>query len=77
MEDGSVVDFGDPTFLAQLILTIDTMGTLPHKQDPQNPIFHVVVRPFITDVLAGVEEYCLGISLGADAAGDPQHVCQL
>ena len=55
MEDISV-DFGDPSLIAKLILPIDTMGPLPHKQDLQNPIFPVVVWTFITDVLAGVEE---------------------
>ena len=54
VEDGSV-DFGDPAFVAQLILPIDTMGPLPHKQDLQNPLCPVAVQPFLTDVLAGVE----------------------
>ena len=76
MEDGSV-DFGDPAFIAQLILPIDTMGPLPHKQDLRNPLCSVVVRPFLTDVLAGVEEYFLDRSLGAYATRDPRHVCQL
>ena len=76
VEDGSVI-FGDPAFVAQLILPIDTMGPLPHKQDLQNPLCPVVVRPFLTDVLAGVEESCLGRSLGADAAGEPRYGCRL
>ena len=33
VEDGTVVNFEDPTFVPQLILPIDTMGPLPHKQD--------------------------------------------
>ena len=57
MEDGDVVNFGDPAFVAQLILPVDTMGPLPHKQDLQNPLGTVVVRPFILGVLVGVEEY--------------------
>ena len=68
MEDGSV-DFEDPAFVAQLIPPIDTMGPLPHKQDLQNPFFTVVVCPFLTEVSAGVEEYCLGRSLGAYYSG--------
>ena len=75
MEDGSV-DFRDSAFAAQLILLIDMMGPLPHKQDLQNPLCPVVVRPFLTDVLAVVEESCLGRSLGAYAAGEPRHGCQ-
>ena len=55
MEDGSVVNFGDPEFLAQLILPMNTMGPLTHKQDLQNPLGPVVVQPFPTDLLAGVE----------------------
>ena len=55
MEDGAVINFGDPAFVAQLILPIDTMGSLPHKQDLQNSLGPVVARPFLTDVLAGVE----------------------
>ena len=70
MEDGSV-DFGNPAFLTQLILSIDTMGPLPHKQDLQNRFFTVVVRTFLTDVLAGVEEFCLGRSLGAYYTVEP------
>ena len=53
------------------------MGPLPHKQDVQNPLGPVVVWPFLTDLLAGVEESCLGRSLGADAARDPRHGCWL
>ena len=56
MEQGAVVNLGDPAFIAQLILSIDTMGPLTHKQDLQNPLGPVVVWPFLTDVLAGVEE---------------------
>ena len=56
MEDGAVVSFGDTAFISQLILPIDTMGPLPHKQDLQNPLGPVVVWPFLTDLLAGVEE---------------------
>ena len=70
MEDGST-DFGDLAFVAHLILPIDRMGPLPHKQDLQNPLCPVVVRPFLTYVLAGVEESCLKISLGAYADGEP------
>ena len=77
MEDGAVVNFGDPAFIAQLILLIDTMGPLTHKQDLQNPLGPVVVWPFLTDVLAGVEESCLGRSLGTDADRDPRHGCRL
>ena len=69
MEDGAVVDFGDPAFVAQLILMIDMMGPLPHKQDLENPLCHVVVWPFLTDVLSGFEESCSDRSLGADFAG--------
>ena len=76
VEDGSV-DFGDPVFIAQLILLIDTMGPLLHKKYIQNTICPVVVWKFLTDVLTGVEGSCLGISLGAYAAGEPQHGCQL
>ena len=75
MEYGSV-DFGDPALLAQLILLIDTIGPLPHKKDLQNPLCPVVIWPFLTDVLDGVEEYCLGRPLGAYAAGEPRHICQ-
>ena len=46
MEDGSIVNFGDPAFVAQLILLIDTMVPLPRKQDLKNPLGPVVVRPF-------------------------------
>ena len=77
MEDGAVVSFGDTTFISQLILPIDTMGPLPHKQDLQNPLGPVVVWPFLTDLLDGVEESCLGRSLGADAAREPRHGCRL
>ena len=56
MEDGAVVNFGDPAFVAHFILPVDTMGPLPQKQDLQNPLGTVVVQPFITDVLAGMEE---------------------
>ena len=76
MEDGSV-DLGDPAFVAQLILPIETMGLLPHKQDLQNPLCTVVVQPFLTDVLAGVEESCLVRSLGVYATREPRHGCQL
>ena len=76
MEDGSV-DFGDPAFVSQLIPPIDTMVPLPHKKYLQNPLCPVVVRPFLTDVLDGVEEYFLGRSLGAYATGELQHGCQL
>ena len=71
MEDGSDVNFGDPTFVEHFILPIDTMVPLPNKQDLQRPLYPVVVRPFLTVVLAGVEEYCLVRSLGIDAAGEP------
>ena len=71
MEDGVVVNFRDPAFISQLILPIDTMGPLIHKQDLQNPLGPVVIRPFLTNVLAGVEESCLGRYLGAYAAGEP------
>ena len=54
MEQGAVVNLGDPAFIAQLILSIDTMGPLTHKQDLQNPLGPVVVWPFLTDVLAGI-----------------------
>ena len=77
MEDGVVVNFGDPAFVAESILPIDTMVPLPHKQDLQNTLGPVVFRPFLTDVLAGVEESCLSRSPGADAAGEPHHGCQL
>ena len=70
MEDVSVVAFGDTAFVAQLILPINTMGTLPHKQDLQNPLFPEVVWLFLTYVLDGVEESFLGRSLGSDAAGE-------
>ena len=76
VEDGSV-DFGDPEFVAQSILPIDTMGPLPHKQDIKNPLFPVVFWPFITYVFAGMEESCLGRSLGTCAAGEPLHGCHL
>ena len=76
MEDSSV-NFGDPAFVAQLILLIDTMGPLPHKQDLQNPLCPVAVQPFPKDVLAGVEVSCLGTSLGAYATREPLHGCQL
>ena len=76
MEYGSV-NFGVSAFVAQLILPNDMMGTLPHKQDLKNPLCPVVVRPFLTDVLAVVEESCLGRSLGAYAAGESRHCCQL
>ena len=52
---GAVVNLWDTAFVAQLILSIDTMGPLPHKQDLQNPLGPVVVWPFLTGVLAGVE----------------------
>ena len=71
LEDFSVVNFGDTEFVAQLILPIDTMGTLPHKKYLQNLIGYVVVWTFLTDVLTGLEESCLGISLANDAAGEP------
>ena len=77
MEDIVVVNFRDPELVAQLILLIDTMGPLPHKQDLQNLIGPVVVRTFFMDVLAGGGESCLGRSLGADAAGEPRHGCRL
>ena len=77
MEDGTVVNFRDPAFVAHLILPVDTMGPLPHKQDLQNPLSPVVVWSFLADVLAGVEESCLGRSLGANAAGEPRHGCWL
>ena len=77
MEDGAIVIFGDPAFVAQLILPIDTVVPLPHKQDLQNPLGPVVVWQFLTDVLAGVEEYCLGRSPGANAAGEPRNGCRL
>ena len=57
MEDDAIVNFRDPAFLAQFILPIDTMVPLPHKQDLQNPLGSVVVRPFLINVLDGVEEY--------------------
>ena len=76
VEDGSV-DFGDLAFIAQLIFPIYTMGTLPHEQDLQNLLCFVVVRPFLTDVLAGVEESCLVRSLGAYSTRYPQNGCQL
>ena len=76
MEYGAVVNFGDPAFVAQLILPIDTMVPLLHKQDLQNPIGPVVVRPFLTDILAGVEESFLGRSLGANAPGEPRRGCR-
>ena len=77
VEDGAVFNSGDPEFVAQLILPIDTMGPLHHKQDLQNLLGTMVIWPFLTDVLAGVEESCLGRSLGAAAAGDPRHGCRL
>ena len=77
MEDVAVVNFGDPAFVAQLILLIYTMGPLPHEQNLQNSLGLVVVQPFLTDVLAGEEEYFLSRSLGADAAGEPRHGCRL
>ena len=77
MEYSAVVNFGDPAFVAQLILPIETMGLLPPKQDLQNPLCTVVVWPFLTDVLAGVEESFLGRSLGSNAYGEPQHGCRL
>ena len=55
MEEGAVVNFGNPAFVAQLILPMDTMGPFPHKQDLQNPLGTVVVQPFYMYVLAGVE----------------------
>ena len=70
MEDGSI-DFRDPTFVAQFILPIDTVVPLPHKQDLQNLLYPVVVRTFLTDVLAGVEESLLVRSLGAYATREP------
>ena len=76
MEYGSV-DFGDPALVTQLILPIDAMFPLPHKQDLQNPLCHVVVRPFLMDFFAGVEESCLGRSIGAYASGEPRHDFQL
>ena len=76
MEDGSV-DLGDPAFVAQMILLIDRIGPLPHKQDLQNPFCPLVVQPFLTDLLAGVGEYFLGRSLGAYATGEPRHDFQL
>ena len=77
MEDGAIVNLGDPAFAAQFILPIDTMGPLPHNQDLQNPLGHVVVRPFLMDMLAGVEEYFLGRSISDNAAGEPQNGCWL
>ena len=71
MEEGAVVNFGDPEFVAQLILPIDTVGPLTHKQDLQNPLGPVVVQIFLTDVLAGVSQSFFYRSLGADAAGEP------
>ena len=73
MEDSAVVNSGGPEFVAQLILPVDTMGPLPHKQYLQNLLGPMVVWPFLTDVLAGVEESCLGRYIGADAAGEPCH----
>ena len=67
MEDSAIVSFRDPTFAAQLILPIDTMGPLPHKQYLQNPLCPVVVRKFLMDMLAGVEESFLGRSIGDKA----------
>ena len=55
MEDGAVVNFGDPAFIAQLTLPIDTMGLLTHKQDLQKALSHVVIWPFLMDVLAEIE----------------------
>ena len=55
VEEGAVVNFGNPAFVAQLILPMDTMGPFPHKQDLQNPLGTVVVQPFYMYVLAGVE----------------------
>ena len=77
VEDGAVVNTGDPEFVAQLILPIDTMGPLPHKKILHNLLGSMVVWTFLTDVLAGVEESCLDRSLGADAAGEPRHGCRL
>ena len=56
MEDGAVVNFGDTAFLAELILLNDMMGPLTHRQDLENPLGPVIFRPFLMDVLAGVEE---------------------
>ena len=71
MEDGAIVNFGNPEFVAQLTLPIDTIGSLPDKQDHQNPLFSVIFWEFIMDVFTGAEESCLDRSLGADAAGEP------
>ena len=43
-----------------MILPIEMMVPLPHTQDLQNPLGTVVVRPFLTYVLAGVEKSFLG-----------------
>ena len=55
VEDGTVVNIRDPEYVAELILPIDTMGTLTHKQDLKNPLGPLVVQTFLTDLLAGVE----------------------
>ena len=54
MEDGTVVNIRDPEYVAELILPIDTMGTLTHKQDLKKPLGPLVVQTFLTDLLAGV-----------------------
>ena len=53
MEDGAVVNFGDPALIAKFILTIDTTGPLHHKQDLKNPLGPVVIQPFLTDFWLG------------------------
>ena len=55
MEDGSVINFGDPAFVAQFILLSEMMGPLPHNQDLHNTLCPVAVQPFLTDFFAGVE----------------------
>ena len=67
VEDGSV-NFKDQTFVAQFILTIDTMVPLPHKQDSQNPLFPVVVSSLR-------RQGARGVAPPAHRAGAPGATC--
>ena len=69
MEDRVVVDVGDSTFVAQLVLLLDPVDSLTHNQRVRYTMGAVSIWPLVLDVLPRIEEPCAGGSLGTNAAG--------
>jgi hypothetical protein len=70
VELGQIVDFLDANEVAQLLFLLTLTGRVasPVNNTSETPL--IVVWPFITNLLAGVEEVGHGGADGSDAAGE-------